>query len=96
MLLAYVPPHSDVSEGAAQLIHIFRSAGCRASTILIGSEDTELVAEIITNALSKLGKNEIKGCQVIVVVSESSRKYIKNAFKDSGAKLFLSTYSPPN
>ena len=60
ILLVYMPPNSDVAAGASQFVRVLQNNSCSKSMILLGSEDTWLVANIILNAVPQLKKKELK------------------------------------
>lgn len=96
IFLVYMPPGSDINEGADQLVRIFRGNDCRASTFLVGSEDTGLIAKVILKALTQLEERELDDCPVIVVGARADKWRIKRAFKGVGAKVYYARYRAPS
>jgi hypothetical protein len=95
LFVVYMPAGSSVGDGIAQLDRILHANDCHASTFLIGSEDTKLIAKIVLAAFEKLDAKALEGCPVIFVGSESDRSDVERAIRHAGAELYFAPYRAP-
>ena len=96
VFVIFVPPGSDVAANVAQFQAALARSDLRGATVVVGSEDGPLIAEVAVQIFSKLPAGSARGSRVVFVGLPADRGRVEAAVQSAGAEFVFTEYQAPS